>query len=192
MISRKVEILPIFFVVMLAGCKNSSPSTTQSINSPETSVTTASTQILSRSEEYIWPNSSIINTANANITIEVKMYKRETCLRIDVTAYSFKWPKLSMDNHIVKDIEFFDESTTNPLANIEVGRGGGGGGEGLDAQTNENYLYDIRTKPMPSYITAIISFDSVFGLIQPVRFTLGPIDRPNMQCPQLPETTSEG
>jgi hypothetical protein len=192
MLSRKVEILPIFFLVMLTGCKNSGPSTTQSTNSPETNETTAITPISSRSEEYIWPNSSIINTTNTNITIEVKMYKRETCLRIDVTAYGFKWPKLSMDNHIVRDIKYFNESTTDPLSIIEVGRGGGGGGEGLDAQTNENYLYDIKTKPIPSYITVNILFDNIFGLIQPARFTLNPINRPNMQCPQLPATTPEG
>jgi len=120
------------------------------------------------------------------------MYKRESCLRIDVTAYGFEWPTGSMDNHIVRDIKYFDESITNPLAIIEVGRGGGGGGEGLDAQINEMYQYDVKTKPIPNYITAIISFDSIFGLNQPARFTLKPIDRPNMQCPQLPATTPEG
>jgi len=192
MFSRKVEILEIFFLVMLAGCNNSGPSITKSINSQETRETTAITPISSRSEEYTWPNSSIINTTATNITIEVIMYKRETCLRIDLTAYGFEWPHLSIDNHIVRDIKFFDESTTNPLSIIEVSRGGGGGGKGLDAQTNEMYQYDVKTKPMPNYITAIILFDNIFGLIQPARFTLKPINRPNMQCPQFPATTPEG
>jgi hypothetical protein len=192
MLSRKVEILSIFFLVMLAGCKNSGTSTTQSTISPANRETTTITPISTRSEEYIWPNSSIINTTNTNIIIEVKMYRRETCLLIDLTAYGFKWPKYSMDNHIVREINFFDDSTTNLLAIVEVGRGGGGGGEGLDVETNEMYLYDVKTKPMPNYITAIISFDIIFGLIQPARFTLNPINRPNMQCPQLPATTPEG
>jgi hypothetical protein len=192
MFSLKVGILQIFFLVIIAGCKNSSPSITQSINFQVTRETTPPTPISSRSEEYIWPNSSIINITDKNITIEVIMYERETCLRIDVTAYGFEWPNLSMDNHIVRDIKYFDESATNPLSIIEVGKGGGGGGKWLEAQTNEMFLYDVKTKPMPNYITAIISFDNIFGLIQPARFTLKPTNRPNMQCPQLPATTPEG
>jgi hypothetical protein len=112
MISQKVGKLLIFILVIISGCKNSGPSTTHYSNSPEISETTANTPITSRSEEYIWPNSSIIYTTKTSITIEVKMYKRETCLRIDVTAYGFKWPNNSMDNHIVRDIKYFDESTT--------------------------------------------------------------------------------
>jgi hypothetical protein len=192
MLSRKVKILPIFFLVLLVGCANSGTSTTQSTTSPTTKETTAITPISTRNKKYIWPNSSIINTPNTNITIEVKMYRRDTCLRIDVTAYGFKWPEYSIDNHMVREINIFDDTTTNLLAIVEVGRGGGGGGEGLDAETDEMYLYDVKSNPIPNYITAIITFDNIFNLLQPARFTLNPINRPNMQCPQLPATTPEG
>jgi hypothetical protein len=185
---RKI-IMCLLIFIFIAACQ--SKKVDNSLTENVSTIVTPIQGITTIESKYSWPSSVKIITNDKNICIEVSMFIRDTCLRLDITAYGFKWPNSTKDN-IINWLLFYDDSTDNPLTIEEVIRGGGGGGEGLEAQTEEMYTYDIKSTNIPIYITAIISFNEIFKLDQPVRVTLKPISRPNMQCPQLPSTTPEG
>jgi hypothetical protein len=189
--------LPILLLMtLLSACHASAQNLTPGIPSRETDAEDAkpstNASAVYHPAEYAWPNTSSISAEDPNIAIEVILFERETCLRMDITAHGFEWPASSVENRMVRGIEFHDADTNARLLLEEVGRGGGGGGEGLEAQTVETYLYDVQATAMPDAYTMIIIFDDIFGISRPACFTLKPIRRPNMQCPQLAATTPEG
>jgi hypothetical protein len=193
-ISTRVSV-PILFLIFLTGCQVERKSITNTPYNAPIIATTTSLPILTpsaTSEQYTWPSSAKVTSEDNRTSIEVLMYIRESCLRLEITAYGFQWPSSSINNKLSKKIDFFDGTSGNPLLLEKVQEGGGGGGEGYEAQTEDMYLYDIQSHIVPAYISATISFNPVFGIKNPVRFTLQPTPRPNMFCPQLPATTPEG
>jgi hypothetical protein len=203
MINHRYNYLLVLLAVILSGCQNGNmtyPTETPYIISginrtiENTSRISTAGKSLNAILEYTWITSASIRANNnSNIIIVFALYKRDTCLRVDVTAYGFKWPSTyPKDSIFINDLIFLDGNTETVLPVQEVLRGGGGSGEGLEAQTQEMYMFDVKLKIIPINVSTIIFFNNIFGITQPVRVNIKPITRPNMQCPQLSATTPEG